>query len=44
MGCCGVCGGEAPNHINDQEEVKEKETIKASDQVPDKEIKIEKEE
>ena len=37
MGCCGSCGGEAPNHINDQKEDKEKETIKVSDQVPDKE-------
>ena len=41
MGCCGGCGGEAPNHINDQEEDKEKETIKASDQIPDKEIEKE---
>ena len=28
MGCCGSCGGEAPNHINDQHENKEKETDK----------------
>jgi hypothetical protein len=25
MGCCGSCGGEAPNHINDQHENKNKE-------------------
>jgi len=25
MGCCGSCGGEAPNHTNDQDKNKEKE-------------------
>ena len=25
MGCCGSCGGEAPNHTNDQDENKEKD-------------------
>jgi len=25
MGCCGSCGGEAPNHTNDQDKDKEKE-------------------
>lgn len=26
MGCCGSCGGEAPNHTNEQDKGKEKET------------------
>lgn len=25
MGCCGSCGGEAPNHTNEQDKNKEKE-------------------
>lgn len=25
MGCCGSCGGEAPNHTNDQDKDKNKE-------------------
>ena len=25
MGCCGSCGGEAPNHINDEDKNKEKD-------------------
>jgi len=25
MGCCGSCGGEAPNHKNDQDKDKNKE-------------------
>ena len=41
MGCCGSCGGEAPNHINDQEQDKEKEIIQVSEQTSDKEIKKE---
>ena len=41
MGCCGNCGGEAPNHINDQEQDKEIEIILPSDQITDKEAEIE---
>ena len=43
MGCCGSCGGEAPNHINDQDQEKDKEIeIKlSSDQTTDKEVEIE---
>jgi len=26
MGCCGSCGGEAPNHTNEQDKDKSKET------------------
>jgi len=25
MGCCGSCGGEAPNHPDDQEKNKDKD-------------------
>ena len=31
MGCCGSCGGEAPNHINDQDINKEKAADKETD-------------
>ena len=37
MGCCGSCGGEAPNHINDQEQDKDVEIKQSSDQTTDKE-------
>jgi len=36
MGCCGSCGGEAPNHTNEPDESKEKvndSTSKAQDKV-----------
>jgi hypothetical protein len=26
MGCCGSCGGEAPNHTGEQDKNKEKDT------------------
>ena len=37
MGCCGNCGGEAPNHINDQEQDKDIEIKLSSDEAADKE-------
>jgi len=40
MGCCGSCGGEAPNHTNDQDKSKDKEKEVASKpQEQDKEKK-----
>ena len=38
MGCCGSCGGEAPNHINDQEQDKDVEIKQSSDQTTEKEV------
>jgi hypothetical protein len=29
MGCCGSCGGEAPNHINNQDQDKNKDNEKS---------------
>lgn len=40
MGCCGSCGGEAPNHTNDQDKNEEKEievTSQPQEQAEEKE-------
>ncbi len=40
MGCCGSCGGEAPNHTNEQDKDKAQDTDKeksSQPQEPDKE-------
>ena len=40
MGCCGSCGGEAPNHTNDQDKNKDKEKeVVSQPQEQDKEKK-----
>ena len=42
MGCCGGCGGEAPNHSNDQDKNKDKDkevTSQPQEQEQDKEKK-----
>ena len=40
MGCCGSCGGEAPNHTNEQDKSKEKDKEATSQpQEQDKEKK-----
>ena len=40
MGCCGSCGGEAPNHTNDQDKNKEKDKeVTGQPQEQDKEKK-----
>ena len=40
MGCCGSCGGEAPNHSNDKDKNKDKDKeVTSQPQEQDKAIK-----
>ena len=42
MGCCGSCGGEAPNHTNDQDKNKEKDKNKEATSQPQEQDKTKK--
>jgi len=39
MGCCGSCGGEAPNHTNEQDKNKEKDMNKEATSQPQEQDK-----